>query len=198
MGRIVAQAAHELNNVMAIVEQNAGLLQDLMAQGSVLAPEKLGQIADEIALQGRRGVDILRAVRTFAHSTDSDHTTFDVIETLANLCLLARRSADLKGARIVVEPADPSPRLQGSPFRFQQALYLVLESCLEAAGESDTLVILAREQDGHVLVEVEGCRPGSPNRPQKEQIELLLRSQRGQVRWPDLEGRAHIELEFGT
>ncbi len=121
MGRIVAQAAHELNNVIAIVEQNAGLLQDLTAEGATPPPEKLRHIADQIGTQSRRGTAILRAPRTFAHSADSDHTTFDVGDALANLCLLARRSADLKGVGLRVEPADLGTTLLGSPFRFQQS-----------------------------------------------------------------------------
>jgi signal transduction histidine kinase len=198
MGRIVASAAHELNNVMAIAEQNAGLLQDLLAQGVSPPPEKLAQIAEGILVQSRRGVDLLRAVRAFAHSADADRVDFDVTATLANLCLLARRRADVKGVRLTLEPSPERVTLWSSPFRFQQVVYLVIESCLESAGEADTFSIRAQRQDGHVVVRIDAGVSAPPAPEVRAQIEALMRGMRGELRWPARGARANIELEFGA
>jgi C4-dicarboxylate-specific signal transduction histidine kinase len=196
MGRIVASVAHELNNVIAIVEQNAGLLQDLSAQGPALAPEVLAQVVEQINAQTKRAATILRAVRTFAHSTDSDAIAFDVAAHVDILVQLARRKADVRGVALAAPSTAKQITLHGSPFRFLQVLYSVIESCLESAEDADTLSIAARHQDGRVCVRIDGCRCAAPAQERAAAVESLLRSLKGQIRWPGRETPAHIELEF--
>jgi hypothetical protein len=121
-----------------------------------------------------------------------------VSDALANLCLLARRSADLKGVELRVEPADKSATLQGSPFAFGWILYLVIEGCLESTRVGTGLDIRERKRGDNVVVQVEGCHPEAPAHPWRGQIERLLPNLRGRVRWPDQGEQAHIELEFGA
>ena len=72
-GKMSASISHEMKNVMAIINENAGLLEDLtvMAEkGMPIDPERLKTQASRIMKQIRRGDDIIKGMNRFAHSVD--------------------------------------------------------------------------------------------------------------------------------
>ena len=71
-GAISASVSHELKNALAIINENAGLLEDLsfMAEkGLPLEPAKLKSLAASIGKQIQRADGIIRNMNHFAHST---------------------------------------------------------------------------------------------------------------------------------
>ena len=86
-GKISASISHELKNVMAIVNENAGLLEDLtvMAErGKPLDPARLKLMAAAVQKQIGRADVILKNMNRFAHSFD---------ETLASVLDFWRQQA---------------------------------------------------------------------------------------------------------
>jgi len=72
-GRMSASISHEIKNVLAIINENAGLLDDfaLMAEkGMPLDPRRLGKVAESLMKQVRRADAIVRNMNKFAHSVD--------------------------------------------------------------------------------------------------------------------------------
>ena len=68
-GAITASVSHELNNVISIVYQTAGLLNDLLAgaqRGRPISDERLEQIAIRIGEQTERGAAIIKRLNAFA------------------------------------------------------------------------------------------------------------------------------------
>ncbi|MGD8291766.1 MAG: sensor histidine kinase, partial [Desulfobacterales bacterium] len=72
-GRISASVSHELKNVLAIVNENAGLLEDLACmanRGKPIDPSRLIKMADAVKKQVGRADEILKNMNRFAHSID--------------------------------------------------------------------------------------------------------------------------------
>ena len=72
---MTASATHEVRNVLAIIKESAGLVDDLVqVQGSHgrLDPEKIRGALDRINAQVRRGADLLTHLNRLAHTLDED------------------------------------------------------------------------------------------------------------------------------
>ena len=80
-GEMSASISHEIKNVLAIVNENAGLLQDMVMmieKGMPLSPERLSGLARSIVRQVKRGDRIVKDMNRFAHSADHPAETVDI------------------------------------------------------------------------------------------------------------------------
>ena len=79
-GQISASISHELKNVLGIINENAGLLEDLtfMAdRGVPLDPVRLKAMAESVKKQVGRANAIIGNMNRFAHSADRSYCTVD-------------------------------------------------------------------------------------------------------------------------
>ena len=84
-GRISASISHEIKNVLAIINENAGLLEDLtfMAnKGKPIDPDRLKRMAATVQKQIGRGDEILKNMNRFAHSIDETVAEVDLNQTI--------------------------------------------------------------------------------------------------------------------
>ena len=149
-GTITASVTHELNNVISIINQTGGLLEDLLAgakQNQQIEPEKLRRIAEKVSSQTERGIKIIKRLNNFAHSTDESIGSFDLSELLENLGALLERFVSLKGASLILELSKNSLELTNNRFKVQQATFLALKAILSLAQKSDSIIISLSETD---------------------------------------------------
>ena len=110
-GEISASITHEMKNVLAIINENAGLLEDMVRmnqKGMSLSTERLVELARSIARQVARGDRIVRGMNRFAHSADHQTETVDVGELLQFLSNLTARLVAMRGETARIEaPAEP-------------------------------------------------------------------------------------------
>jgi hypothetical protein len=100
-GEISASISHEIKNVLAIINENAGLLQDMIMmseKGLPLNPERLSKLAHSISGQVARGDRIVKGMNQFAHSADVSTETVDVGAVVHFVSDLAARLIAMKGA----------------------------------------------------------------------------------------------------
>jgi C4-dicarboxylate-specific signal transduction histidine kinase len=143
-GTITASVTHELNNVMSIISQTGGLLEDLLSGnrlGRPISPESLERIAGKIRVQTARGTDIVNRLNRFAHSADEPTGAFDLGEALNNLGQLAQRLATLRGAILKLTLEDTTLELEGCQFRILQTVFLVLLAILPEAQKGETITL---------------------------------------------------------
>ena len=72
-GKMTASISHEIKNVMAIINESAGLLEDygMMAdKGIPIDPEKLKVVSGRVSKQIHRAEGIIRNMNSLAHSVD--------------------------------------------------------------------------------------------------------------------------------
>ena len=131
-GAVGAGLSHELSNVFNIINELAGLQQDIVAaaaQGGAAGLARVSDLAARIKAQVVRGEEINRSLHRLSHSVDEPDGTFDLGETLVLFGSLAARAARLAEVSFEVRPPESPMAHRGDPF----ALLLVLHACLRAA-----------------------------------------------------------------
>ena len=143
-GKLSASISHELKNVMAIINENAGLLEDLtvMAEkGMPIDPQRLRTQATRIMKQIRRGDDIIKNMNRLAHSVDEPLRQADLNDTLALVCALSGRFASMRGVTLELEPTSTQIPIITNPFFLQNLIWLCLDFAMGSAGTGKTVVL---------------------------------------------------------
>ena len=163
-GTVTASVTHELRNVISIIEQTAGLLDDLVKgeeRGIPMSIERLSSVSASIQKQTRRGLGIIEHLNQFAHSTDVAEACFDLTETIGNLIELSRRPADMKQVGLAFK-ATPDPiKVTGNPFAIQHTVFeaLLISFSGASAGTTVTVESDTADGDGIVTITYEGAEP---------------------------------------
>ncbi|MEJ5364917.1 MAG: hypothetical protein WHS86_07445 [Desulfosoma sp.] len=154
MGKITAGATHELKNVLAIVGESAGLLEDLLqAPSSRDFPhrERILKALTSIRDQVRRGTHILTQLNRFAHGADSDTASVRLGDVLENLKALSDRFLRQKALSLTLSgaPGADQVAVQACPVSLQRLLFTGLMALAQEVPQGETLCIeTGAETDG--------------------------------------------------
>ena len=141
-GKMTASISHEIKNVMAIINESAGLLEDysLMAEkGMPVDPERLKVVSDRVATQIRRADMITKNLNNLAHSVDDFKKSVGIREILELAMGLTGRFADMRSVKLDFQPADDFPTVMTSPFHLLNLIWHVLDFAMDAAGTGKTV-----------------------------------------------------------
>ena len=136
-GKMTASISHEIKNVMAIINESAGLLEDysLMAEkGMPIDPERLRVVSDRVANQIRRANGITKNLNSLAHSVDEFQKSVDIKETLELAVGLTGRFADMRSVILDFQPPSDFPAVVTSPFHLLNLIWQVLDFAMDASG----------------------------------------------------------------
>ncbi len=140
-GKIMASVNHDVRNIFATINENAGLLMDYsaLALNKPVDPKKLKVLAGRIADQIKRGDRLLNCMGEFSHSVDDFVKTVDLNEILHILLVLTERFASMRKVTLR-ENLSPGPlQMRTSPFLLLHILFFFLEFALEAAEKGQYL-----------------------------------------------------------
>ncbi len=159
VARLTAGATHELRNVLAIVKESGGLVQDLLAIGASAdgrADAALGRIEAQVA----RGAELLTSLNRLAHGLDEAEVAVDLGEAVEHAVVLCRRYArqrerglEARGGEAVTVTATANGL---DVFR---ALVAGVEWCVEALVQGGTVVVRAEAMNGVGAVRLSGEAP---------------------------------------
>lgn len=147
-GTINRSVTHELNNVMAIINERSGLMDDLLMaenQGIPMDSEKFKQLSKKIAVQVERGKILIKRLNRFAHSTDELVTSFNLNTLLEDITNLSQRLANLQNLQLEIKLSGESISLISNPFFLQQAVYICFELFM-AVPEKNHLITIELEK----------------------------------------------------
>lgn len=157
-GMVTATISHDLKNVLAVINEGAGLLDDLSQlaeQGRPIEPQRLASVARSILGQVQRGDAIIKTMNTFAHSVDEPTRDIDVAEMLTLMAALCRRPAGAKGASIAVEPCQCS--IITNPYALEQTLHTMISCALDVANNGTVLTLRAEQSaTGNISIQLKG------------------------------------------
>ena len=154
-GRISASISHEIKNVLAIVNENAGLLEDftLMAdRGKPIDPARLKMMAAAVKRQVARADEIIKNMNRFAHSIDQTTSTVDLDQTLELFIALTARFAAMRGVKVDLQlPASPLS-IPTAPFYLMNLLWLCLDFSMSASGDEKRVELVVEETENSVRI----------------------------------------------
>jgi C4-dicarboxylate-specific signal transduction histidine kinase len=143
-GRMTASISHELKNVLAIIRENSGLLDDylhMMARGTPVDPQRFQTVAQRIEAQTRRADAVIQDLNQFAHCVDSPGKPVDLNQILMQLVRLHLRPAAMQQVALDPRPADSPVVITTSPFGLLNALGLGLAFALGAVPAGGAMTI---------------------------------------------------------
>jgi hypothetical protein len=158
-GKVSASIAHEIKNVLAIINENAGLLEDLSyaaQRGSAIDPERLNRACRQFTKQINRADAIMKNMSVFAHSVDAFDGRINLYELTALVANLAGRLAAMHKLTIEVkQPVTPTV-FSGNPFLLQNLIWLCLEFAFTATAAGGTLRLNPAGDDAGTTLRIGG------------------------------------------
>lgn len=148
-GRIAASFTHELKNVLAIVKETSGLMEDLLAvtpEGAFPHRERFVRAVATMQAQVGRGVELAIRMNRFAHAPDHAVAALELNELLEQVASLAERLARIKGVTVEAARAAGTVSVVSSPVGVRLALFTALECCWTVLESGE--VVEARVQGG--------------------------------------------------
>jgi signal transduction histidine kinase len=154
-GRISASISHEIKNVLAIVNENAGLLEDLTLladRGKPLDPARLKVMAAAVKKQVDRADVIVKNMNRLAHSIDQTITTVDLDQTIELVIALTARVAAMRGVKVDLQLPASALTIPTAPFYLMNLLCLCLDFSMSASGDEKRVELVVEETENSVRI----------------------------------------------
>ena len=165
VGRLAAGTAHEINNPVAIMVQEAGWVADLLEEEEFQNGKNLEEIQralKQIGNQGKRCKEITHKLLSFARTSDTPMQDLQINEIIKEVVAISDK-ASYTGISINTDLDENIPVIYGSQTEIQQVLLNLMNNALYALEKDGGKIdISTRLTDRYVLVIVEDDGPGIP------------------------------------
>ncbi len=154
-GQMTASISHEIKNVLAIINENAGLLEDLalMAdRGAAIETQRLKKMSMTVMKQVSRADAIVKNMNRLAHSVDDSVKTIDLNDILELLLALSNRFASTRGVAVQPKLKQDPVKLRTSPFLLMNLLWICLDFAMDVAGEDKIVELVTQKTEGGIEV----------------------------------------------
>jgi PAS domain S-box-containing protein len=162
LGELTASIAHEINQPLAAVVNNATACVHWLAAQN---PEEARQCAEFVIADGHRAGDIISRIRALVKKAPPRKDWVDVNETVLEVIALARSEVNSHGVSLQTRLGDDVPLILGDRIQLQQVILNLMINAIEAMnGISDAPreLVVGSAKDGSqgVLVAVRDSGPG--------------------------------------
>lgn len=167
LGEMAAGIAHEINNPVAIMVEEAGWIEDLLGDEDLAAAENLGEFRralGQIRDQGLRCRDITQKLLNFARGPGVRTELLDINPLVTEVIRLFSQRARYSSVALRGEAGAGLPPIFASRTEIQQVLFNLIGNALDALGDvGGGIVVVAtgHSPDGLILT-VSDDGPGIP------------------------------------
>lgn len=166
ISQMATSLAHELNQPLAAIVNNANAALRMMAKG-IASQEELAAILEDIAADGQRAGGVIRGIRAMVRPEEQEPVEFALGEVFGALLPLITAEARARNIEVKTELSEPLPALKGNPVQFQQILLNLAMNAMDALdepGACERRVIIRAEPEGEggVLITVRDFGAGLP------------------------------------
>ncbi|RJP85232.1 MAG: sensor histidine kinase [Desulfobacteraceae bacterium] len=169
IGELAAGIAHEINNPVAIMVEEAGWIGDLLeeeefAQSSNL--EEFNRALKQINTQGRRCKEITHKLLSFARKTDSTVKDVQLNEIITEIVGISSQMAKYNKVTIEMNLQPTLPYITISPSEMQQVLLNLINNALDAMEKTGGTIQISTKiseiEPGHIVIIIQDDGPGIP------------------------------------
>jgi C4-dicarboxylate-specific signal transduction histidine kinase len=182
-GKMTASISHEIKNVLAIINENAGLLEDLALlsdRGAAIEPQRLKNMSRVVMKQVSRADAIMKNMNRLAHSVDESIKTIDLNDILELVVALSHRFAAMRDVSVDPKLGESPMMVRTAPFLLMNLLWLCLDFTMDAAGEDKIIELVTQKTEAGIQVFFKrlGGLAGAPLKPfpaepEKRLLDLL-------------------------
>ena len=164
VGELAAGIAHEINNPVAIMVEEAGWIEDLLEEdGGCEDPAEVRRALKQIKNQGARCKQITHKLLSFARKTDPELRKVQLNELIDEVVALSEQRVKYSNVKLKLNLAQHLPEVYASPAEFEQVLLNLVNNALDAmTTDGGTLEITTRVDGGQVVVDVADTGQGIP------------------------------------
>ncbi len=168
VGELAAGIAHEINNPVAIMVEEAGWIEDLMEEnyGSKEDRKEIQRALKQINIQGKRCKEITHKLLSFARKTDSTIKDVQINQLVKEIVGFSMQIAKYNKIIIETKLQKNLPLIKISPAEIQQVLLNMINNSQYAmenkGGKIKISTKMSKLEDDHIVIVVEDNGPGIP------------------------------------
>lgn len=166
VGELAAGIAHEINNPMAIMVEEAGWIEDLLQEEEFKEGANLDEFkraVKQIKTQGKRCKEITHKLLSFARKTDPAIKVVQLNDLVEEIVALCEQRAKYSSIHINMNLMSPLPTIHASPSEMQQVLLNLINNAVDAMEKSGGSIDITTRVDGaYVVLDVADTGPGIP------------------------------------
>lgn len=166
VGELAAGIAHEINNPVAIMVEEAGWVEDLLQDEECQKAENLHELkraVRQIQSQGKRCKEITHKLLSFARRTDPKVKEVMLNDLVQEIVALCEQRARYSGVQIKTALMPDLPHIVASPSEMQQVLLNLINNAVDAMEKSGGTIEVTTRLDGQfVVLDVADTGPGIP------------------------------------
>ena len=169
MGELTASLAHELNQPLTAILNNAQVAQRLLAAEAVDVAE-MREILNDIVSDDKRAADVIRRLRLLLKKGDLEYVSLDLNEVVTEVARLVMSDAAIRNISMRLETAADLPRVRGDRVQLQQVVLNLVLNGLDAMrepGSREGSLVIRTLSDGAGLVGV-AVQDAGPGISQKD------------------------------
>ncbi|MCG6893433.1 MAG: two-component sensor histidine kinase [Desulfobacteraceae bacterium] len=161
IGRLSAGVAHEINNPLAIINEKAGLIQDLFIIRKEYASDpKLMDLIDSILRSVERCAGITRRLLNFARNAEVKTTPLNIEEVIREVLGFMGKEAEYRSIEVRIETENGLPPVESDRGKLQEIFLNLITNAFSALDDGGKLVIeIGRNNEDQLAVAVKdnGC-----------------------------------------
>jgi signal transduction histidine kinase len=162
LGEMTASIAHEINQPLAAVVNNASACVRWLAAQNL---ESARESAARVIADGHRAGEIIGRIRALAKKAPPHKDWLDVNETIREVIALVRSEVQRNGVALETQLLDGVPPILADRIQVQQVILNLMMNAIEAMsgrgeGPRELLIRSGTDQSQDVLVSVQDSGPG--------------------------------------
>ena len=155
IGRLAAGVAHEINNPLMIINEDAGLIQDLLDKGQDLKSLKeISELAQSISGSVDRCRKVTHRLLGFARRLEPKLEILSLNEVLDEVVSFLELEARQREINIRKHYADELPAILSDRGQLQQVFLNILGNALAAVSEGGSIMLKTFEEGRHSVAAV--------------------------------------------
>jgi two-component system NtrC family sensor kinase len=166
IGELASGVAHEINNPVAIMVEEAGWIGDLLEEEEFKETKNIDELRRALAqikTQGKRCKEITRKLLSFARKTSLSVQDIQVNELINEIVEISAQRAKYAMVEITTRLQQEVPPVQVSLSELQQVILNLINNALDAMEKKGGKLTLSTfTRDGFVVVEVADTGVGIP------------------------------------
>src|SRR6266404_8365522 len=172
MGEMTASVAHELNQPLTAIANNAAAARRFLERGNI-DPELLQQLLQDMVADSQRAGEVIRGIRALVRKEPSVHTLLDLNSVITDTVLLVSSDILNRESVVTIELDPQLPQVNAALVQIQQVLLNLIINALDAVEQlppaERRIIVSTRSDKGDVAeVSVRDFGTGLPkDRPDK-------------------------------
>jgi two-component system NtrC family sensor kinase len=165
VGRLAAGVAHEINNPLAIIQAQVGVLADIVAETPEMPSaaefrERIGKIEAQV----ERGRKVTHRLLGFSRRVGPEHEPVNVVAALDETVGFVEKELEASNIRLVRDYAQGVPIIRSSLAQMQQVFLNLINNALDAMGGEGELRLSVQLLEKELVVRVADTGHGIPEK----------------------------------